>query len=144
MQSEIEEGCQNLIDGVTLQLQKEKEYKIKEGQQKIHEEVEIHLEDVHSKYDGIISKARVIKDQANVIDDDIVFEKKIDEMSGQNEGIPSNVKPYRHPHYQEKYQDKKDDINLMKEEDGILVNIHGTRDHKTTLQQVIIICNNPN
>ena len=26
----------------------------------------------------------------------------------------------------------------MKEEDGILVNIHGTRDHQTTLQQVII------
>jgi hypothetical protein len=26
----------------------------------------------------------------------------------------------------------------MKEEDGILVNIHGTRDHQTTLQQAII------
>jgi hypothetical protein len=26
----------------------------------------------------------------------------------------------------------------MKEEDGVLVNIHGTRHHKTTLQQAII------
>jgi hypothetical protein len=26
------------------------------------EEVELHLEDVHAKYDGIISKASVIKD----------------------------------------------------------------------------------
>ena len=32
MKSRIEEGCQNLIDGVTLQLQKEKEDKIQEGQ----------------------------------------------------------------------------------------------------------------
>jgi hypothetical protein len=31
MQSRIEEGCKNLIDGVTLQLQKEKEDKIQEG-----------------------------------------------------------------------------------------------------------------
>jgi arginine/glutamate-rich protein 1 len=34
MQSRIEEGRQNLIDGVTLQLQKEKEDKIQEGQQR--------------------------------------------------------------------------------------------------------------
>jgi hypothetical protein len=51
-----------LLDGITLQLQKGKENKIQEGQQKILEEVELHLEDVHAKYDGIISKARVIKD----------------------------------------------------------------------------------
>jgi hypothetical protein len=35
-------------------------------------------------------------------------------------------------------KDKKVDINIIKEEDGILVNIHGTRHHKTTLQQAII------
>jgi hypothetical protein len=61
MQSRIE-GSQNLINEVTLQLQKEKEDNIQERHQKILEEVEIHLEDVHFKYDGIISKARVIKD----------------------------------------------------------------------------------
>jgi hypothetical protein len=37
MQSKIEEGRQNLINGVTLRLQKEKEDKIQEGQQKILE-----------------------------------------------------------------------------------------------------------
>jgi hypothetical protein len=78
MQSRVEEGRQNLIDAVTLQLQKEKEDKIQEGQQKILEEVELHIEDVHAKYDGIISKDRVIKDQAKMIKDDIVSEKKID------------------------------------------------------------------
>ena len=35
-------------------------------------------------------------------------------------------------------EDKKVDINIMKEEDEILVNIHGTRNHTTTLQQAII------
>jgi hypothetical protein len=35
-------------------------------------------------------------------------------------------------------EDKKDDINIMKEEDGILINIHGTKYHQTTLQQDII------
>jgi arginine/glutamate-rich protein 1 len=60
MQASIE-GHQNLIDGATLQLQKEKD-KIQEGQQKILELVELHLDDVHAKYDGIISKGRVIKD----------------------------------------------------------------------------------
>ena len=69
-----------MIDGVTLQLQKEKGDKIQEGQHKILEEFELHLEDVHVKYDGIISKARVIKDQAKRIEDSIVSEKKIDEM----------------------------------------------------------------
>jgi oligoribonuclease NrnB/cAMP/cGMP phosphodiesterase (DHH superfamily) len=64
MQFRIEKGCKNLIDEITLQIQKEKENKIQEGQQKILEEVELHLEDVCAKYDGIISKARVIKDQA--------------------------------------------------------------------------------
>jgi hypothetical protein len=37
MQAKIEEGCQNLLYGITLQPQKEKEDKIKEGQQKIFE-----------------------------------------------------------------------------------------------------------
>jgi diphthamide biosynthesis methyltransferase len=50
MKSKIEDGHQNLINEVTLQLQKEKEDKIQEGHQKIIlEEVELHLEDVHAK-----------------------------------------------------------------------------------------------
>ena len=85
MESRIEEGRNNLVDGITLQLQKEKEHKIQEGQQKILEEVELHQEDVHAKYDGIISKARVIKDQENMIKDAIVSEKKIDEMHVKSE-----------------------------------------------------------
>ena len=39
MQAKIEEGHHNVLDGITLQLQKEKEDKIQEGQQKILEEV---------------------------------------------------------------------------------------------------------
>jgi hypothetical protein len=31
------------------------------------------------------------------------------------------------------------DINIIKEEDGILFNIHGTRNHRTIIQQDIII-----
>jgi hypothetical protein len=87
MQDRIEEGRHNLIDGVTLQLQKEKEEKIQEGQQKILEEVELHLEDVHVKY-GIISKARVVKDQLNIIKDSIVSENNIDEMHVESEENP--------------------------------------------------------
>ena len=78
IQAKIEQGCQNVLDGITLQLQKEKEDNIQEGQQKILEEFELHLEDVHAKYVGIISKAILIKDQANMIKDDIVSEKNID------------------------------------------------------------------
>jgi hypothetical protein len=83
-----------LIDQVTLQLQKKKGDKIQECQHKILEEVALHLEDVHAKYDGIISKARVIKDQAKKIEDFIVSEKKIDEMGVKNEEKTSNIKPY--------------------------------------------------
>jgi hypothetical protein len=35
-------------------------------------------------------------------------------------------------------EDNTVDINIIKEEDGIIVNIHGTRHYKTTLQQDII------
>jgi len=77
-----------LINGVALQLQKDKEENIHEGQHKILEEVELHLEDVHVKYDRIISKDRVIKDQAKRIEDEIVYEKKIDEMHVKSEGKP--------------------------------------------------------
>jgi hypothetical protein len=80
MQSRIEEGRNKLMENITIQLQKEKEDKIQEGHQKILKEVELHLEDVHVKYDGIISKARVIKDQAKRIEDSIVSEKKMDDM----------------------------------------------------------------
>jgi hypothetical protein len=97
-----------LINGVTLQLQKEKEDKIQEGHQKILEEVELHLEDVHVKYDGIISKDREIKDQTMRIEDSIVSKKNIDEMHVQSEGKLSNVKPYRHPHYQERFQGRQE------------------------------------
>jgi hypothetical protein len=108
IQAKIEEGCQNLLDGITFQLQKEKEDKIQEGQQNILEELELHLEDVHAKYDGIISKARVIKDQTNMIEDSIVVENKIDEIYVQSEGRPSNVKLYQHPHYQETFQKRQE------------------------------------
>jgi hypothetical protein len=72
IKSRIEEEHQNLINGVTLQVQKEKEDKIREGHQKILEEVKLHLEDVHGKCDGIISKVRIIKDQPKSIEDAIV------------------------------------------------------------------------
>ena len=39
------------------------------------EEVELHIEDVHVKYDGIISKVREIKDQTMRIEDYIVSKK---------------------------------------------------------------------
>jgi hypothetical protein len=39
-----------------------------------------------------------------MIEDSIVTRNKIDEMHVQSEGRPLNVKPYRHPHYQEKFQ----------------------------------------
>jgi len=93
-----------LIDGITLELQKEKEDKIQEGHQEILEEVETHLEDVHVKHNAIISNAGVIKYKEKRIDDAIVFENKIDEMHVQSEGKPSNVKLYRHSYYQERFQ----------------------------------------
>ena len=80
MQYRIEEGHKNLINGLTLQLQKDKEDKIQEGHQKILEEVELHLEDAHANYDDIIPKDRVIKDQSKMIEDVIVSEKNLDEM----------------------------------------------------------------
>jgi hypothetical protein len=85
MQSIIEEGNQNLINRVTFRLQMEKEEIIEEGHQKILEEVELHLEDVHAKYDGTVSNSRVIKYQEKRIEDSITYEKNIDEMVVQNE-----------------------------------------------------------
>jgi hypothetical protein len=108
IQARIEERHQMFLDGIKLQLQKEKEENIQEGQHKILEEVELHLEDVHAKYDGIISNARIIKDQEKMIEDSIVVEKKIDEMHVQSEGRPSNVKSYQHPHYQEIFQGRQE------------------------------------
>ena len=55
MQARIDQGRKNLIDGVTLQLQKDKEDNIQEGQHKILEEVELQLEDVHAK-DDVLSR----------------------------------------------------------------------------------------
>jgi hypothetical protein len=62
---------------VTLQIQKEKKDKIQEGHKNILEEVELHLDDVDVKYDGIIFKDRVIEDQENKIKDAIVSENKV-------------------------------------------------------------------
>jgi len=102
MQSTIEQGHHDLINGVTLQLQKVKEENIQQGHHKILEEVKLYLDDVHAKYNGIISNNRVIKYQEKRIEDSIVYENKIDEMDVQNEEKSSNVKPYKHPHYQER------------------------------------------
>jgi hypothetical protein len=116
-----------LINGVTLQLQREKEYKIQEGHQNILEEFEVHQEDVHAKYDGIISKTRVIKYQSKRIEDDIVSQKKINEMCVQNKGKPSYVKPYRRLITMKYFkEDNKIYIIIINEEDGILINIRGT------------------
>jgi hypothetical protein len=80
--------------GRQCSFKRKKEDNIQEGHQNILEEVELHLEDVHAKYDGIISKARVIEYQAKRIEDSIFFENKIDEMGVLSEEKMSNVKPY--------------------------------------------------
>ena len=82
------------MDGIALQLQKEKEENIQEGQQKILEEVELQLEVVHVKYDGIISKARENKDQPQRLDHIIVSVKRDGHMSVYNRGKLSKVEPY--------------------------------------------------
>jgi hypothetical protein len=41
----------------------EKEGKVQFGHQKIFQEVELHLKNVHVIYNGIVSKDRLIKDQ---------------------------------------------------------------------------------
>ena len=97
MQSRIEERHMNLMDDITLQLQKEKVEKILEGHQKKLQKVELQLEDVHVKYD--VAKAKIIKDQAQRIEDVIIYENKIDDMGVQNEGKLSNVKQYCHHQY---------------------------------------------
>jgi len=61
------------MDIITLQLQKEKEEKIK-VHQKYLKKFELHPKDVWVKYNGIITKARVIKDQAHRLEDVIVLE----------------------------------------------------------------------
>jgi hypothetical protein len=38
----------------------------------------------------------------------IVSENKIDEMGVHREEKPTNVKPYRHPHYQEIFQGRQE------------------------------------
>ena len=57
--------------GSHCSFKRRKKKRLKKGQQKILEEFELHLEDVHAKYDRIISKARVMKDQKNMIGDAI-------------------------------------------------------------------------
>ena len=58
------------MNGIAMQLQKDKENNILEGHQKIIE-FELWIEDVHVKYEGIISKERVIKNQEQRINDAI-------------------------------------------------------------------------
>jgi hypothetical protein len=67
------------MDGITFNLKGEEKQDSRRSP-KILEEVELQLEDVHVKYDGIISKSKVIKDQAQRIEHAIVSEKKIDDM----------------------------------------------------------------
>ena len=91
MQSRIKERCKKFLDGITLQLQQEKEDMIQEGRQKILEEIELQLEDIHVKYDGIISKAISIKIKHRGYK--VAFyliKKKIDDMGMQNGGKSSN------------------------------------------------------
>jgi hypothetical protein len=80
MQYIIEQGNTNLIDEITLYIQKEVEDNIREGHQKILEDVELHMENVKVKYDEIISKLSSIRDQEKGIEDSIVFENKTDDM----------------------------------------------------------------
>ena len=72
MQDRIEEGHNNLMDGITLQFQKEKEDKI-QGHYKILEEVEHQLENIKVKFEGIIAKKDSIEDQPQRIDDANVY-----------------------------------------------------------------------
>jgi len=60
-------------------------------------------------------------------------------MGVQSEGKWSNVKQYQHPHYHEKFQGKQEyRYQHYQKEDGILINIHGTKHHKTIIQHDII------
>jgi hypothetical protein len=68
-----------------------------------------------------------------MIENFIVTEKNIDEMHVQSEGRPSNVKPYRHPHYQETFQGRQEGQYQHYEGrrwNTNIVNIHGTRYHQ--------------
>jgi hypothetical protein len=61
----------------------------------------------------------------------------------QSEGKPSNVKPYQHLITRKYFkEDKKVDINIIKEEYGILVNIHGTRNQKPLFNKLLLETNN--
>jgi hypothetical protein len=50
----------------------EKEDRLQEGHQKILEKFELHIEDVHAKYDGILSKGRKIKDNVRKKEESII------------------------------------------------------------------------
>ena len=43
-----------------------------------------------------------------MIEDVVVSKNKIDKMGVHSEEKPSNVKPYRHPHYQERIQGRQE------------------------------------
>jgi len=49
-------------NGIIQQLHKEMEEKIQEGHMEILKDIYPQLEDIHVKYDEIISKVRLIKD----------------------------------------------------------------------------------
>jgi len=81
------------MDSITLHLQKEKEENI-QGHHKILEEFELKLEDIHAKYDYIISNNRLIKDWVERIEHAIVFERNIDNMGVKTEENPLKEKSY--------------------------------------------------
>ena len=100
MKFRLEERCKNLMVGITLQIQKEKEYKIYEGHHKILE-VELQLKEVHVKYNSL--KEISIKDKAQRIQDSIVLERNTHDIFFHNGESPSNMKWYQHPHLLRKF-----------------------------------------
>jgi hypothetical protein len=66
-------GPQDIISLVILRLGDNNHHKIAE-------KVELHMKDVHANYDGIISKARVIKDQTKRMECTIILENNMDDM----------------------------------------------------------------
>jgi hypothetical protein len=55
---------------------------------------------MHVKYDGIISKARVIKDRAHTIKNVFVSKRNTNDMGVENEGKPLVMEPYQYRQYQ--------------------------------------------
>jgi hypothetical protein len=68
----------------------------------------LRLEDVHVKYDDIISKVRAIEEKTQQLEYVIILEKQMDDKGVKNDGRPSlKVEPYRHSHCQESWQERQ-------------------------------------